>query len=60
MVSILFSFTHILSIAADNAKKIIGYAQEDDPNSTFEEHLNDSKRIKYMMDHIEAMVAAIR
>ncbi|XP_027916825.1 beta-glucosidase 46-like [Vigna unguiculata] len=37
-----------------------GYAQEDDPNSTFEEHLNDSKRIKYMMDHIEAMVAAIR
>jgi len=39
---------------------LIGYAQEDDPNFTAEEHLNDSKRIKYMVDHIEAMVAAIR
>ncbi|XP_014507952.2 beta-glucosidase 46 [Vigna radiata var. radiata] len=36
------------------------HAQEDDPKHTLEEDLNDSKRIKYMVDHIEAMVAAIR
>ncbi|XP_047164203.1 beta-glucosidase 46-like isoform X2 [Vigna umbellata] len=36
------------------------HAQEDDPNLTLEEDLNDSKRIKYMVDHIKAMVAAIR
>ncbi|KAG2406981.1 hypothetical protein LR48_Vigan01g338200 [Vigna angularis] len=36
------------------------HAQEDDPNLTLEEDLNDSKRIKYIVDHIEAMVAAIR
>lgn len=37
-----------------------GYAEEVDPNFTSEEHLNDFKRIKYMVDHIEALLAAIR
>ncbi|KAK7363725.1 hypothetical protein VNO77_05877 [Canavalia gladiata] len=34
-----------------------GYAEQDDPNS---KHLNDIKRIKYMVDHIEAILAAMR
>ncbi|TKY54028.1 Beta-glucosidase 46 [Spatholobus suberectus] len=37
-----------------------GYPEQDDPNFTLEEHLNDFKRIKYMVDHIEALLAAIR
>ncbi|XP_020225823.1 beta-glucosidase 46 isoform X1 [Cajanus cajan] len=37
-----------------------GYPEQDDPKFTSEEHLNDFKRIKYMEDHIEALLAAIR
>lgn len=41
-------------------RHFIGYGEEDHPNFTLEEHRNDSKRIEYMEDHIEAMLAAIR
>ncbi|XP_061345494.1 beta-glucosidase 46-like [Gastrolobium bilobum] len=37
-----------------------GYGEQDNPNFTLEEHLHDFKRIKYMGDHIEALLAAIR
>ncbi|KAK7387785.1 hypothetical protein VNO78_22577 [Psophocarpus tetragonolobus] len=37
-----------------------GYPEEVDPNFTSEERLNDFKRIKYTVDHIEALLAAIR
>lgn len=59
ILNFFFFFTHILFID-DNAKNFIGYAEEVDPNFTSEEHLNDFKRIKYMVDHIEALLAAIR
>lgn len=37
-----------------------GYGQQDDPNLTLEDQLNDFKRIKYMKSHIEALSTAIR
>ncbi|CAI8611450.1 unnamed protein product [Vicia faba] len=37
-----------------------GYGQQDDPNFTLEDQVNDLKRIKYMENHIEALSIAIR
>ncbi|CAL5199497.1 unnamed protein product [Lathyrus oleraceus] len=37
-----------------------GYAQQDDPNFTLEDQVNDFKRIQYMENHIEALSTAIR
>lgn len=39
---------------------ILGYGQQDDPNFTLEDQVNDFKRIQYMEDHIEALSIAIR
>jgi hypothetical protein len=44
----------------DKSKYFIGYGQQDDPNLTLEDQLNDFKRIKYMKSHIEALSTAIR
>ncbi|XP_054777312.1 beta-glucosidase 46-like [Prosopis cineraria] len=37
-----------------------GYGETDHPNSTLEEHINDVKRMKYMEDHLNALVSATR
>ncbi|CAK8564351.1 unnamed protein product [Lathyrus sativus] len=37
-----------------------GYGQQDDPNFTLEDQVNDFKRIQYMENHIEALSIAIR
>ncbi|XP_054777314.1 beta-glucosidase 46-like isoform X2 [Prosopis cineraria] len=37
-----------------------GYGETDQPNSTLEEHINDVKRMKYMKDHLNTLLSAIR
>lgn len=38
----------------------LGYAEKDRQNSTLEEQTNDVKRVKFMEDHLNALLSAIR
>ncbi|XP_054777318.1 beta-glucosidase 46-like [Prosopis cineraria] len=37
-----------------------GYAEKNNQNSTLEEHVNDVKRMKFLEDHLDALLSAIR
>lgn len=59
-IAINFFFVSNFMRVSDKSEHFIGYAQQDDPNFTFEDQVNDFKRIKYMENHIEALSIAIR
>lgn len=39
---------------------LVGYVDENDPNSTIEEFLYDVKRVEYMAAYLDALSTAVR
>lgn len=39
---------------------LVGYVDENDPNSTIEEFLYDVKRVQYMAAYLDALSTAVR
>lgn len=57
---IYLSFDFIFIFLMQIVFHLIGYGEVKYPNSTTEECLNDTKRVKYMSDYLDALLRAIR